>query len=90
MPADRLGIDFTSDVAARTLKPPVRRAIAIGTVLLALAVASSCGYAAHPAVSDNAQATQTPIAVPMPSAAPAPNAVSHADCGSHAECGSHT
>ena len=75
MPADRLGIDFTSDVAARTLKPPVRRAIAIGTVLLALAVASSCGYAAHPAVSDNAQATQTPIAVPMPSAAPAPNAV---------------
>ena len=85
MPADRLGIDFTSDVAARTLKPPVRKAIAVGTVLLTLAVASSCGYAAHTAVSDSAQATQAPAcgsrtdcgshtdAVPAPDAAPTPD-----------------
>ena len=110
MPAERLGIDFSSHGAARTLKfdggpgaqsdrrvagrfagnfymtidalasfvsgkPPVRRAIAIGTVLLALAVASSCGYAAHPAVSDNTQAAPTPSAAPTPNAAPAPSAV---------------
>jgi hypothetical protein len=47
-------------------KPSVRRAIAVGTVLLTLAAASSCGYAAHPAVSDSAQATQAPDAAPTP------------------------
>jgi CubicO group peptidase (beta-lactamase class C family) len=41
-------------------KPSVRKAIAVGTVLLAFAAASSCGYAARTAVSDSAQATQAP------------------------------
>jgi CubicO group peptidase (beta-lactamase class C family) len=45
-------------------KPSVRKAIAVGTVLLTLAAASSCGYAAHRAVSDSAQATQAPEAAP--------------------------
>jgi CubicO group peptidase (beta-lactamase class C family) len=47
-----------------------RRAIAVGTILLTLAAASSCGYAAHPAVSDSAQATQAPDAAPTPTQAP--------------------
>ena len=49
-------------------QPSVRRAIAVGAVLLTLAAASSCGYAAHPAVSDSAQATQAPDAAPTPEA----------------------
>jgi CubicO group peptidase (beta-lactamase class C family) len=56
-------------------KPSVRKAIAVATVLLTLAAASSCGYAAHTAVSDGAQATQTqetraPDAAPIPTLAP--------------------
>src|SRR5580693_5732096 len=55
--------------------PSVRKAIAVGIVLLTLA-ASSCGYAAHTAVRDRAQATPAPVAVPAPmpppDAAPAP------------------
>ncbi len=100
MPADRLGIDFSSKVPARTLKfdggtgcskptngrpiredsymavdmlasfvfgkARVRKAIAIGTVLLAIALASSCGYAVHPSVSDNAQPALTPSVAPTP------------------------
>ena len=51
--------------------PSVRKAIAIGIVLLTLAAASSCGYAAHTAVSDSAQATlASPDAAPMPTPAP--------------------
>ncbi len=54
-------------------KPSVRKAIAVGTVLLTLAAASSCGYAAHTAVSDSAQATQAPVAPALaPEAAPTP------------------
>jgi CubicO group peptidase (beta-lactamase class C family) len=60
MPADRLGIDFPPTWLMFG-KPAVRKAIAVGTVLLALAAASSCGYAT-PAVSDSAQATQAPAA----------------------------
>ena len=47
-------------------KPSVRKAIAVGTVLLTLAAASSCGYAAHTAVSDSAQATQATDAAAAP------------------------
>ncbi len=54
-------------------KPPVRKSIAIGTVLLTIALASSCGNAAHPAVSDNGQAAPTPSAAPTPNAAPTPD-----------------
>jgi CubicO group peptidase (beta-lactamase class C family) len=39
-------------------KPLVRTAIAVGTVLLILAVPSSHGYTAHTIVSDSAEATQ--------------------------------
>ena len=62
-------------------KPPVRKAIAVGTVLLTLAAACSRGNAAHTAVSDSARATQAPAAAPapdfvtgspLPDAAPAP------------------
>src|SRR5271155_5791267 len=53
--------------------PSVRKAIAVGIVLLILAAASSCGYAAHTAVRDSAQATPAPVAVPAP-APPAPDA----------------
>jgi len=56
--------------------PSVRKAIAVGIVLLILAAASSCGYAAHTAVRDSAQATPAPVAVPAttlaPDSAPAP------------------
>jgi CubicO group peptidase (beta-lactamase class C family) len=41
-------------------KPSVRKAIAAGTVLLALAAASSASCAAHPPVSGSAQAPQAP------------------------------
>src|SRR5271167_1925244 len=56
--------------------PSVRKAIAVGIVLLALAAASSCGYAAHTALRDSAQATPAAVAVPAPTptrhSAPAP------------------
>jgi CubicO group peptidase (beta-lactamase class C family) len=56
--------------------PSVRKAIAVGIVLLILAAASSCGYAAHTAVRDSAQATPAPVAAPAttpaPDSAPAP------------------
>src|ERR1700722_19253470 len=50
--------------------PSVRKAIAVGFVLLTLAAASSCGYAAHTALRDSAQATPAPVAVPAPMPAP--------------------
>src|SRR6516165_11486408 len=60
-------------------KPSVRKAIAVGTVLLTLAAACSRGNATHTAVSDGARATQAPDAAPTsawttqaPDAAPAP------------------
>jgi CubicO group peptidase (beta-lactamase class C family) len=49
--------------------PSVRTAIAVGTVLLALA-ACSHGKAAHTEVSDSAQATQAPDAAPTPTQVP--------------------
>src|SRR3984893_12433541 len=54
--------------------PSVRKAIAVGVVLLtSLAAASSCGYAAHTAPRDSAQAT--PAAVAVPALTPAPDSV---------------
>ncbi|MGB7143243.1 MAG: serine hydrolase domain-containing protein, partial [Mycobacterium sp.] len=50
--------------------PSVRKAIAVGVVLLTLAAASSCGYAAHTALRDSAQATPAAVAVPAPTPAP--------------------
>jgi CubicO group peptidase (beta-lactamase class C family) len=43
---------------------PTRKAIAIGTVFVALVAACSRGRAAHTAVSDSRQATQAPAAAP--------------------------
>jgi CubicO group peptidase (beta-lactamase class C family) len=45
-------------------KPSVRKAVAVGTVVLTLAAASSSGYAAHTPVSDSARATPGPDAAP--------------------------
>ena len=45
---------------------PMRKAIAVGTVLLALFAACWRGDAAHTAVSDSAHATQAPAAAPTP------------------------
>jgi CubicO group peptidase (beta-lactamase class C family) len=50
-------------------KPSARKAIAVGTVLLALAACSD-GNAAHTEVSDRGQATQAPVAAPTPTRAP--------------------
>jgi CubicO group peptidase (beta-lactamase class C family) len=47
-------------------KPSVRKAIAVGTVLLAFAAASSSDYPVHTVVSDNAHATQVPDAAATP------------------------
>lgn len=44
----------------------MRKAIAVGSVLLALVAASSCGQAAHPAVGDGARVTPAPAAAPTP------------------------
>ncbi len=44
----------------------VLKLIAVGTVLLALAAASSCGHAADTTVRDSAEATPTPDAAPTP------------------------
>src|ERR1700744_5534879 len=52
--------------------PSVRKAIAVGVVLLTAAAASSCGYAAHPASRDSAQATPAAVAVPATTPAPGP------------------
>jgi CubicO group peptidase (beta-lactamase class C family) len=50
--------------------PSVRKAVAVGTVLLTFAAATSCGHAADTAVSDTAQATPPPDAAPPPTPAP--------------------
>src|SRR6185437_5999924 len=51
----------------------MRRAIAAGAIGLALATACSSGNAAHPAVTEKAQAAPAPTApAPAPAAAPTP------------------
>jgi CubicO group peptidase (beta-lactamase class C family) len=61
-------------------KPSVRKAIAVGTVLLTFAAACSRGNAAHVAVSDSARATQAPAAAPTSApATQAPDAAPIAD-----------
>lgn len=58
----------------RATAPNVRRAFAVGIVLLTLAPTSSCGYAAHTPLSDGAhQTTRALVAAPKPP--PAPNSV---------------
>jgi CubicO group peptidase (beta-lactamase class C family) len=49
--------------------PSLRKAIAVGILLLTLAAASSCGYSGHP--RDNTRAT--PAAVAVPALTPAPD-----------------
>lgn len=69
MPAGRLGNDgFVFGMRS------ARKAIAVGTVLLTLAAASSCGHAARPAASDSSRAAPPPtiVAAPIPNAAPTP------------------
>src|ERR1700741_3800868 len=61
-------------------KPSVRKAIAVGTVLLTFAAACSRGNAAHAGVSDSARATQAPAAAPTSApATQAPDAAPIAD-----------
>ena len=61
-------------------KPSVRKAIAVGAVLLTLAAACSRGNAAHTAVSDSARATQAPDAAPTSArTTQAPDAAAVAD-----------
>lgn len=48
------------------IRPSVHKAIAVGTVLLALTAASSPGYAAHTAVTDSAQTTWVPVPDALP------------------------
>jgi CubicO group peptidase (beta-lactamase class C family) len=68
MPADRRGIDFPP-TWLMVGKPAVRKAVAVGAVLVALAASSSCGYAT-PAVSDGAQATRAPAGATQAPTAP--------------------
>ena len=49
----------------------MRKAIAVGIVLLT-AAASSCGHAKHTAPGDSAQATPAAVAIPAPTPAPHP------------------
>src|SRR6516162_173006 len=75
-------VNVDSSLSSFAFVRPTRKAIAVGTVLLALVAACSRGNAAHPAVSDRAQATQAPAAVlapdvptvsKLPDAAPTPD-----------------
>ena len=59
-------VNVDSSLSSFAFGKPMRKAIAVGTVLLALVAACSRGYAAHTAVSDSAQATQAPAAAPTP------------------------
>src|SRR5271166_5297863 len=61
-----------------TTVPSVRKAIAVGIASLTLAATSSCGYVAHTAVRESAQAMPAPgsasvPASPTPDALPAPD-----------------
>src|SRR5271165_2140522 len=53
-----------------TTVPSVRKAIAVGIASLTLAATSSCGYVAHTAVRESAQAMRAPVAVPASTPAP--------------------
>jgi CubicO group peptidase (beta-lactamase class C family) len=59
-------VNVDSSLSSFAFGRPTRKAIAVGTVLLALVTACSRGYAEHTAVSDRAQATQAPAAAPAP------------------------
>jgi CubicO group peptidase (beta-lactamase class C family) len=75
-------VNVDSSLSSIGFGKPMRKAIAVGTVLLALVADCSRGYAAHTAVSDSAHATQAPAAAPtpdwptfseLPAAAPTPD-----------------
>ncbi len=75
-------VNVDSSLSSIGLGKPMRKGIAVGTVLLALVVACWRGDAAHTAVSDSAHATQAPAAAPtldlptfskLPDAAPTPD-----------------
>ena len=59
-------VNVDSSLSSIGFGKPMRKAIAVGTVLLALVAVCSRGYAAHTAVSDSAHATQAPAAAPTP------------------------
>ena len=62
-------VKVDSSLSSFAFGKPMRKAIAVGTVLLALVAACSRGDAAHTAVSDSAQATQAPAAATTPDSA---------------------
>jgi CubicO group peptidase (beta-lactamase class C family) len=75
-------VNVDSSLSSFAFGKPMRKAIAVGTVLLALVAACWRGYAAHTAVTDSAHATQAPAAAPtpdlptfskLPAAAPTPD-----------------
>jgi CubicO group peptidase (beta-lactamase class C family) len=83
-------VNVDSSLSSFTFGMPMRKGIAVGTVLLALVAACSRGYATHTAVSDSAQATQAlaaqatqaPVAAPtteLPTVSKLPDAAATAD-----------
>jgi CubicO group peptidase (beta-lactamase class C family) len=75
-------VNVDSSLGSFAFGKRMRKAIAVGTVLLALVAACWRGYAAHTGVSDSAHATQAPAAAPtpdlptfskLPAAAPTPD-----------------
>ncbi len=75
-------VNVDSSLSSFAFGKPMRKAIAVGTVLLALVASCWRGHAAHTAVSDRAHPTQAPAAAPtpdlptfskLPAAAPTPD-----------------
>jgi CubicO group peptidase (beta-lactamase class C family) len=59
-------VNVDSSLSSFAFGKPMRKAIAVGTALLALVAACSRGDAAHTAVSDSTRAPQPPAAAPTP------------------------
>jgi CubicO group peptidase (beta-lactamase class C family) len=59
-------VNVHSSLSSFVFGKPMREAIAVGTVVLALFAACWRGHAAHTAVSDSSQAAQAPAAAPAP------------------------
>jgi len=59
-------VNVDSSLSSFAFGKPMRKAIAVGTALLALLAACSRGDSAHTAVSDSTRATQPPAAAPTP------------------------
>ena len=65
-------VDDDSSLNGLAFGKPMRKAVAIGTVFLALGAACSRGDAAHPALTDSTKTTQVPAAASTPDFATSP------------------